>query len=70
MILIWQEGSDSERESNDASAIPQKSQKRKRAKVQLNASKEDAFQSWSMASSGGCLSLLKRARSDGSTPCY
>ncbi|KAK0600784.1 hypothetical protein LWI29_018371 [Acer saccharum] len=62
------EGSDSERESNDASAVPQKSQKRKRAKVQLSASKEDAFQSWSMASSGGCLSLLKRARSDGSQP--
>ncbi|KAL5783706.1 hypothetical protein ACOSP7_008735 [Xanthoceras sorbifolium] len=60
------EGSDSERESNDAFGVPPK--KRKRAKVQLSASKEDAFESWSMASSGGCLSLLKRARPDGSQP--
>ncbi|KAH9755099.1 protein ALWAYS EARLY 2 [Citrus sinensis] len=56
------EGSDSERESNDASEMPRKSQKRKRAKVQLSASKEDISQSWSMAATGGCLSLLKRSR--------
>ncbi|XP_031260660.1 protein ALWAYS EARLY 2 isoform X2 [Pistacia vera] len=62
------EGSDSERESNDASSIPQKSQKRKRGKHQLGASKEDVLMSWSMASTDGCLSLLKRARSDGSQP--
>lgn len=62
------EGSDSERESNDASGMPQKSQKRKRAKVQLSASKEDISQSWSMAATGGCLSLLKRSRTDGSQP--
>ncbi|KAL9450470.1 hypothetical protein AB3S75_012250 [Citrus x aurantiifolia] len=62
------EGSDSERESNDASEMPRKSQKRKRAKVQLSASKEDISQSWSMAATGGCLSLLKRSRIDGNQP--
>lgn len=62
------EGSDSERESNDVSGIPRKSQKRKRAKIQLSASKEDISQSWSMAATGGCLSLLKRSRTDGSQP--
>lgn len=66
-VWNWQEGSDSERESNDASSIPQKSQKRKRGKHQLGASKEDGLMSWSMASTDGCLSLLKRVRSDGNT---
>lgn len=64
-MLYGQEGSDSERESNDASEMPRKSQKRKRAKVQLSPSKEDISQSWSMAATGGCLSLLKRSRIDG-----
>lgn len=67
-VVNWQEGSDSERESNDASGIARKSQKRKRPKVQLSASKEDISQPWTMASNGGCLSLLKRARTDGITP--
>lgn len=69
-MLNWQEGSDSERESNDVSGIPRKSQKRKRAKIQLSASKEDISQSWSMAATGGCLSLLKRSRTDGSALRY
>ncbi|GKV18563.1 hypothetical protein SLEP1_g28925 [Rubroshorea leprosula] len=54
------EGSDSERESNDASQIPRRAQNRKRPRVQLNSPKEDSFHHPSIASSEGCLSLLKR----------
>ncbi|KAL2325514.1 hypothetical protein Fmac_024572 [Flemingia macrophylla] len=60
------EGSDSERESNDAPG-PRKSVKRKREKVQLSVSK-DPFQSHSIASSDDCLSLLKRRCFDGKLP--
>ncbi|PQQ06489.1 protein ALWAYS EARLY 2 isoform X3 [Prunus yedoensis var. nudiflora] len=61
------EGSDSERESNDALGFSRKPQKRKLGKDQLSASK-DAFQSHSSASHEGCLSLLKRRRLDGGQP--
>ncbi|GLT50448.1 hypothetical protein SLA2020_239340 [Shorea laevis] len=54
------EGSDSERESNDASQIPRRAPNRKRPRVQLNSPKEDSFHHPSIASSEGCLSLLKR----------
>ncbi|KAK8467928.1 hypothetical protein PHAVU_007G179500 [Phaseolus vulgaris] len=58
------EESDSERESSDALG-PRKFIKRKREKVQLSVSKD---QSHSIASSEGCLSLLKKRRLDGIVP--
>ena len=61
---IWQEGSDSERESNDAPGS-RKPVKRKREKVQLSISKD---QSHSIASSDDCLSILKKRRFDGKVP--
>ncbi|XVF57456.1 hypothetical protein PTKIN_Ptkin06aG0207000 [Pterospermum kingtungense] len=61
-------GSDVERERNDPSEIPQKAQKRKRANVRLGSSTEDVVQPHSIASSEGCLSLLKRAGLDGTHP--
>ncbi|EOY11451.1 DIRP,Myb-like DNA-binding domain, putative isoform 1 [Theobroma cacao] len=61
-------GSDCERESNEPSEIPQKAQKRKRAKVHLGTSKEGVVQPQSIASSQGCLSLLKRAGLNGIHP--
>ncbi|XVF06071.1 hypothetical protein REPUB_Repub06bG0016700 [Reevesia pubescens] len=61
-------GSDGEREGNEPSEIPQKAQKRKRAKVHLGSSKEDGFQPQPIASSQGCLSLLKRAGLNGIHP--
>ncbi|KAJ1377648.1 SANT/Myb domain [Sesbania bispinosa] len=60
------EGSDSERESNDAPGS-RKPVKRKREKVQLSVSK-DPVQSQSIASPDGCLSLLKKRRIDGIQP--
>ncbi|XP_012089049.1 protein ALWAYS EARLY 2 isoform X2 [Jatropha curcas] len=54
------EVSDSERESNDVSGMSRKPLKRKRAKVQPSASKEDVVQSNSIASNDGYLSLLKK----------
>ncbi|XP_043723026.1 protein ALWAYS EARLY 2-like isoform X2 [Telopea speciosissima] len=67
------EGSDSDQESNDASVISQKPQKRARGKFQVNVSKAegnfpDLLHSQSMSSSYGCLSLLKKKRSGGSQP--
>ncbi|XP_059652430.1 protein ALWAYS EARLY 3 isoform X2 [Cornus florida] len=59
------EGNDSDRESNDTSRLSRKPQKRGRRKVQVISSKEDVLQSQSVASTDGCLSLLKRRRSDG-----
>ncbi|KAA8545133.1 hypothetical protein F0562_019978 [Nyssa sinensis] len=59
------EGSDSDREGNYASRLPQNPHKRGRGKVQLSASKEDRLQSLSVVPNDGCLSLLKRRRSDG-----
>ncbi|TKY52226.1 ALWAYS EARLY 2 protein [Spatholobus suberectus] len=60
------EGSDSERESNDAPGS-RKPVKRKREKVQLSVTK-DPVQSQSISSSDGCLSLLKKGRIDGIRP--
>ncbi|KAI4349974.1 hypothetical protein L6164_010507 [Bauhinia variegata] len=60
------EGSDSERESNDAPGS-QKPLKRKRGKFQSSISK-DTIQSQSIASNDGCLSLLKRRRVEGTQP--
>ncbi|XP_018843585.1 protein ALWAYS EARLY 2-like isoform X2 [Juglans regia] len=60
------EESDSERESNGASPS-WKPLKHKRRKVQLNDSK-DIFQSRSIASSDGYLSLLNRRNCDGTQP--
>ncbi|XP_020231534.1 protein ALWAYS EARLY 2 [Cajanus cajan] len=60
------EGSDSERESNDAPGS-RKPVKRKREKVQLSVSK-DPVQSHSFASSDDCLSLLKKRCFDGKIP--
>ncbi|KAI4301784.1 hypothetical protein L6164_035031 [Bauhinia variegata] len=60
------EGSDSERESNDAPGS-QKPLKRKCGKFQLSVSK-DTIQSQSISSNDGCLSLLKRRRVEGTQP--
>ncbi|CAJ1976134.1 unnamed protein product [Sphenostylis stenocarpa] len=62
--LPLMEESDSERESNDAPGS-RKFVKRKREKIQLSVSKD---QSHSIASSDGCLSLLKKRRLDGILP--
>ncbi|XP_024026911.1 protein ALWAYS EARLY 2 [Morus notabilis] len=59
------ESSDNEQESNDASGLSRRPQKRKRGRDQVSTSK-DVFKSYSSAD--GCLSLLKRKRSDGSQP--
>ncbi|KAK8488583.1 hypothetical protein V6N13_027535 [Hibiscus sabdariffa] len=61
-------GSDGERESNKPSDTPRKVQKRKQSKVHLESSKEDVVQPRSLASSEGCLSLLKRASLNGILP--
>nr|XP_048323784.1 protein ALWAYS EARLY 2-like isoform X1 [Ziziphus jujuba var. spinosa] len=61
------EETESERESNDASGVSRKSQKRKRGKDHLITSK-DPFQSHSVASADGCLSLLKKKHFDGNQP--
>lgn len=55
------DGSDSGRESNDASEIPRRAQSRKRPRVQHGSPKEDRFYPPSKPSSEGCLSLLKMA---------
>ncbi|XP_021862140.2 protein ALWAYS EARLY 3 isoform X1 [Spinacia oleracea] len=64
------EGSDSEQESNDGVGIPRKPHKRTRGKVQPNPARNlsDVPQSQSVASSYGCLSLLKKKRSGGNQP--
>ncbi|XP_015892697.3 protein ALWAYS EARLY 3 isoform X1 [Ziziphus jujuba] len=62
-------GSDSEQESNDGTGASHKPQKRARGQFQSNTSKgldehfPDVSQSQSVASSNGCLSLLKKRRS-------
>ncbi|GMI65604.1 ARABIDOPSIS THALIANA ALWAYS EARLY 2, ALWAYS EARLY 2 [Hibiscus trionum] len=61
-------GSDGEIESSKPSDTPRKAQKRKQAKVRLESSKEDVVQPQSIASSEGCLSLLKRAGLNGILP--
>ncbi|KAM5561232.1 protein ALWAYS EARLY 2 [Rosa sericea] len=59
------EGSESERESNDAIRYSRRPQKRKLGKDSVS---KDVFQSHSMASVDGCLSYLKRRRLDGNQP--
>ncbi|KAK8712216.1 hypothetical protein V6N13_147462 [Hibiscus sabdariffa] len=61
-------GSDGEIESSKPSDTPRKAQKRKQAKIHLESSKEDVVQPQSIASSEGCLSLLKRAGLNGILP--
>ncbi|KAA8527473.1 hypothetical protein F0562_034812 [Nyssa sinensis] len=67
-----QEGSESEQESNDGTGTSRKPQKRGRSKFQPSTSKgsDGRFlsQSQTVASSSGCLSLLKKRRSGGSRP--
>ena len=66
-----QGGSDSEQESNEGAEASRKPQKRARVKIQNNTSKgldghfPDVSMSQSVASSYGCLSLLKKRRSGG-----
>lgn len=66
-----QGGSDSEQESNEGAEASRKPQKRARVKTQNNTSKgldgnfPDVSRSQSVASSYGCLSLLKKRRSGG-----
>ncbi|XP_057539236.1 protein ALWAYS EARLY 3 isoform X2 [Amaranthus tricolor] len=64
------EGSDSEQESNDGVEIPRKPQKRTRGKLHPNMAGNfsDVSHSQSVASSYGCLSLLKKKRSGGNQP--
>ncbi|KAF5465516.1 hypothetical protein F2P56_015513 [Juglans regia] len=63
------EGSDSEEESNEGAGASRKPQKRARGKIQNSTSKElighfpELSRSHSIASSYGCLSLLKKRRS-------
>ena len=68
-LMSWQEGSDSEQESNDGMGTSRKSLKRPRGKLRPNSSKpsEGHFLSPSqlVASSSDCLSLLKKKRSVG-----
>ncbi|KAL7235191.1 hypothetical protein ACSBR1_018644 [Camellia fascicularis] len=63
------EGSDSDRESNDASRLSRKThtQKRGRGKVQSNASQDLLLSPSTASKNGGSLSLFKRRRSDGCT---
>ncbi|XP_073053694.1 protein ALWAYS EARLY 3-like isoform X1 [Primulina eburnea] len=65
-------GSDSEQESNDGAGSSRKTQKRARGKVQPTTSKvtDEKFVSHSqtVASSYGCLSLLKKKRTGGTRP--
>ena len=65
--MACQEGSDSEQESNDGVEIPRKPQKRTRGKLHPNMAGNfsDVSHSQSVASSYGCLSLLKKKRSGG-----
>ncbi|XP_040940936.1 protein ALWAYS EARLY 2 isoform X3 [Gossypium hirsutum] len=61
-------GSDAEIESNEPSEIPRKTQKRKWVKAHFGSSKEDVFLPQSIASTQGCLSLLKRIGFNGINP--
>ncbi|XP_023642732.1 protein ALWAYS EARLY 2 isoform X2 [Capsella rubella] len=59
------EGSGSEGEGHDASEVPRKQQKRKRAKPQLSDSREEVDIKHGVASTDGCLTFLKQARANG-----
>jgi hypothetical protein len=59
------EGSGSEGEGHDASEVPRKQQKRKRAKPQRSDSPEEVDIQQSIGSPDGCLTFLKQARANG-----
>ncbi|XP_024015141.1 protein ALWAYS EARLY 2 isoform X2 [Eutrema salsugineum] len=63
--MVENEGSGSEGEAHDASEVPRKQQKRKRAKPQLSDSREEVDIQHSAASTDGCLTFLKQARANG-----
>lgn len=65
--MACQEGTDSEQESNDGVGVPRKPHKRTRGKLHPNTARNisDVSHSQSVASSYGCLSLLKKRRSGG-----
>ncbi|KAG6479543.1 hypothetical protein ZIOFF_063009 [Zingiber officinale] len=68
IIINEQEGSHSDRESNDVARTSQKPQKRGRGKFQLSSKGSDGYspdrlQNQSGSSRYGCLSLLKKKRS-------
>lgn len=70
--IDWQEGSNSDRESNDVPKSSRKPQKQSRGKYRLMSKTPDArypdlLQYQSASSSYGCLSLLKKKRSGGSS---
>ncbi|KAF5184492.1 Always early [Thalictrum thalictroides] len=72
--MLNEEGSESDRESNDEPGISRKPQKRARGKFRSSVSKgldepvPDLLRSQSTPSNYGCLSLLKKKRSGGSRP--
>lgn len=71
LCCIWQEGSDSDDDSNDELQTSNKPPKRARGKLHANVSKgsatsyPDLLQYQSTTSNYGCLSLLKKKRSGG-----
>ncbi|KAL6009859.1 hypothetical protein ACLOJK_000290 [Asimina triloba] len=74
LVSREEDGSDSERESNDGLGVSRKTQKRGRGKYKPNSSKgsdgpfPDLLQHQSLTSTYGCLSLLKKKRSGGNRP--
>ncbi|KAK9161499.1 hypothetical protein Syun_007840 [Stephania yunnanensis] len=72
VLILSDDGSVSERESNDGPGVSKKTQRHGRGKFQANVSKgldahvPDLLQSQSAASNHGCLPLLKKRRSGGS----
>ncbi|MCD7445995.1 hypothetical protein HAX54_024699 [Datura stramonium] len=60
--------SDSEQESNEDAGASRKPQKRARVKIQPNISKTSELASPTLATTHGCLTLLKKKRSGGSRP--
>ncbi|CAL5393210.1 unnamed protein product [Camellia sinensis] len=62
------EGSDSDQESNDATVTSRKPQKRARGNTSKGSDGRFLSRSQPVASSSGCLSLLKKRRSGGTRP--
>ncbi|KAI8012289.1 Protein ALWAYS EARLY 3 [Camellia lanceoleosa] len=62
------EGSDSDQESNDATVTSRKPQKRSRGNTSKGSDGRFLLRSQPVASSSGCLSLLKKRRSGGTRP--
>ena len=59
MILCWQEGSDSEKDTKEPEVIARKFKKIPKTKVLVDSSRDDAKRK-PAGSSHGCLSLLKK----------